>query len=461
MNIKELIEKGNYTIILDTNVLLNIYRSFPVFSDFALNCLNMVYEHIVIPATVFLEYRKHYRSEFSKMEKRIKESSKETEKQIDVARRKIIKSCDVFEHLEFTNIDELKNDLNEKLDAVKKAFDDFFEDRPVFELIQHSWNGIDHLLILIDEVKAAGRVMNLLTQEEIYDWSEDGEKRYKNKTPPGFEDAKNKYGVRKYSDFFIWREIIRYAKTQKKNIIFVTDDTKVDWWETIDGLKQFHPKLIEEFANTGQSIIPMTSKDFYKDVSDNYGIVKSDAIDIALRITENEFYRMVNDRVFESIEDELIYHFQDYIVDETAHIGSEGLEDLEITDYKFTEAHQTGRLDNTIVYNFKYSVQIEGVSYEYMGRDDDTKEVILSEGRDHTFEGNIVVQIERETEIYYDFEDDDSFDNSIIIDGNIEELNFSDRMEQEGEFGYCPDCGVPLNLDNEMGGFCTECAQNH
>ena len=96
-----------------------------------------------------------------------------------------------------------------------------------------------------------------------------------------------------------------------------------------------------------------------------------------------------------------------------------------------------------------------------MGRDEDTKEIILSEGRNHLFEGNIEVQIERETEIYYDFEDDDSFENAIIIDGNIEEIDFSDRMEQEGEFGYCPDCGVPLNLDNEMGGFCTECAQNH
>lgn len=28
---------------------------------------------------------------------------------------------------------------------------------------------------------------------------------------------------------------------------FITDDVKADWWEVIDGNRQFHTKLIEEF----------------------------------------------------------------------------------------------------------------------------------------------------------------------------------------------------------------------
>ena len=47
MDIKSLIESDDYVIVLDTNVLLNIYRYSPDFSDFALNCIRAVQEHIV------------------------------------------------------------------------------------------------------------------------------------------------------------------------------------------------------------------------------------------------------------------------------------------------------------------------------------------------------------------------------------------------------------------------------
>ncbi|MEY8483738.1 PIN-like domain-containing protein [Lachnospiraceae bacterium 48-21] len=76
--IKELFDK-NYIIVLDTNVLLNIYRYSPEFSGFAFNCLNSVKESIVLSAIVRLEYGKHCRGEFSKMEKRITNFGKETE----------------------------------------------------------------------------------------------------------------------------------------------------------------------------------------------------------------------------------------------------------------------------------------------------------------------------------------------------------------------------------------------
>ena len=51
MTIKELIENG-YRVILDTNVLLNIYRYSPEFSEFALECLKAVKNYIILPATV-------------------------------------------------------------------------------------------------------------------------------------------------------------------------------------------------------------------------------------------------------------------------------------------------------------------------------------------------------------------------------------------------------------------------
>lgn len=290
MAINDLLSKDNYIIVLDTNVLLNIYRYSPEFSEFALECLRGISNSIYLPATVRLEFGKHCRSEFSKMAKRVATAGQETEKQIASAKQKILKTCDNLERLQFPDIDELRHVLAGKIDAVKKGLDDFFEDRTTLNLIQHSWAEKDYLMQLIQSIDSSGRIMPPPTQEDIYRWCEDGEKRYKHEVPPGFKDAKNKDGVRKYSDLILWNEILRFAKLNSKNVIFVTDDVKADWWETVEGNRQLHPKLIEEFEITGQHIVPYSVQNFFSEVSTVYGIEKTDAVEIALRMTDEDYY---------------------------------------------------------------------------------------------------------------------------------------------------------------------------
>lgn len=461
VTIKDFVENG-YVVILDTNVLLNIYRYSPEFSEFALECLKVIKNSIILPATVRLEYEKHSRGEFSKMERRTEEASKETEKQIAVAKSKIVDSCYGLERLQFPDVDDLKIKLSEKIDAAKAVLDNFFVDHAALGLIQHSWGGTDHLRNLVLEVDSNGQVMVAPSQEDIYHWCEEGEKRYKREIPPGYKDAKNKDGIRKYSDLILWLETLRYAKKESKDVVFITDDVKADWWESVDENRQFHIKLTEEFRKTGQQIVPMTSQDFFSDVSVAYGIAKSDAVEIALRLTDNDYCIKVAESVFESIEEELIYNAIDYIDTESANIGSEGIDEFEITEHEFVSAERVDRYDSTVIYEFVYKVTLEGESYEYWGRDDDTKEIILSGGRDHVFEGRIAVQVEREVEMFYDFEDDNSYETAIIVRGKLNETYFSDKIEPPGELGYCPGCGKPLNIENDGGnGFCIKCAADY
>lgn len=39
LKIKELVETGKYIVVLDTNILLKIYRSSPDYAEFVLECL--------------------------------------------------------------------------------------------------------------------------------------------------------------------------------------------------------------------------------------------------------------------------------------------------------------------------------------------------------------------------------------------------------------------------------------
>lgn len=53
--------------------------------------------------------------------------------------------------------------------------------------------------------------------------------RYEDSIPPGYEDYE-KPGLQKYGDYFIWNQILDYAKESDKDIIFICDDiTKNDW----------------------------------------------------------------------------------------------------------------------------------------------------------------------------------------------------------------------------------------
>lgn len=461
MTIKDFVENG-YAVVLDTNVLLNIYRYSPEFSEFALECLNAVKGHIVLPATVKLEYEKHRRGEFLKMGKRTEEASMETAKQIKIAKSKILDSCKGLERLQFQNIDNLRINLSEKIDAVNTVLENYFEDHAALELIQQSWAGVDYLSNLVTAIESNGQVMNAPSQEDIYRWCDEGEKRYKGEVPPGYKDAKNKDGVRKYSDLILWQETLRYAKNTVTNIVFVTDDVKADWWEFSDESRQFHTKLVEEFGKTGQQIIPMTSQDFFVAISNDYNVAKTDVVEIALCMTDEDYCSKIEESVFESVEEELMYNAMDYIDDDSANIGSEGIDEYEITEHTYIRAERIDRNNSTVIYEFVYNVTMEGTSYEYWGKDEDTKEIIRSNGRDHVFEGQIIVQVEREAEIFYDFEDDNSYETAVITNGRLVQTQFLDRAESPGELGYCPACGEPLSIDNDGGnGFCVKCAVEH
>ena len=102
-------------------------------------------------------------------------------------------------------------------------------------------------------------------QEEIDKLFKLGEERFKKLFPPGFKDADKDdkkpddftFGglayKRKFGDFIIWQQMIEHAKSNNlKDIIFITDDGKADWWWKIEsnGKKTIgaRPELIDEIC---------------------------------------------------------------------------------------------------------------------------------------------------------------------------------------------------------------------
>lgn len=468
-SIKELVNH-NYVVICDTNVFLHIYRYSPEFSDFALRCMNAVKPHIVMPSTVKIEFLKHYREYFGNMEKRVKRIGDDPKREISSAASKMLKKCDNLQALQYPDIAELRKELSDKFDELLSILETFFEDRTILDFIANPWGDKNLVYDLVEEIINDGRCMPPVTQEEIYQICDEGERRYKSQppTPPGFKDAKDKDGVRKYRNLIIWKEILRYAKRNSTNVIFITDDAKSDWWDKEQGSKIFHPHLISEFEkDTGMKIVSFCALDFFEEVSVAYRIKRTDAVEIALRITDDKYFDRVQDSVFDQISDTLAFSGEKYL-EPSSHIGFMGIDELEIVGQDFISAEQIHRTQNTITYIFRYDVEAEATSFDYWGRDDDTKEILLGPAGSHTFKGEIQVEVVREADMYLDFEADDGFESATLISGNLKEINYESLYETgeeeylEGAYTTCPDCGCKINFENDGGnGFCTNCTPEH
>lgn len=437
MNIREELENEKTIIFVDTNVWLNIYHYSPQFSNFALNCLLTVKDYLFIPATVYQEFEFGHKQAKKSLENRIKNVGRPVSNGIAKTQNLILNSCNILKRYEFPEADDITKRLTEKIEEMNSIFDEYLERLKDCEFEIYAWNDKDLLEEFIANLLEINHVLPALSQKEIYEWSREAEKRFKNKQPPGFEDDKKKTGIQKYNDFFLWKEILRYAKNEKKNVIFVTDDVKADWWETTQTQgKKFRSELYTEFKKTGQSVNPITCNEFYKEVAQVYETDIPDTVEIVLNMKDDMFYEKVSDDISYRIWDNLAYCGMDYIDESTAHIGTEGVEEIEVTECSFVSANRIDRDENDIIYHFIYEVTVEGVSYDYWGRDEDTREVITSPGTDHVFKGPVTVEVVRHMDIFQDLDSDVDYESTEIIDGDLKEVDYQNRYEENEGLQY-------------------------
>lgn len=132
--------------------------------------------------------------------------------------------------------------------------------------------------------------------------------------------------------------------------------------------------------------------------------------------------------------EEIYSNPSDYL--ESGDIGSEGIDDVDISECSptgqqliYSELIEDGV---SIVYELEYEMEIYCISYEYWGRDEDTKEVIRSPGIEHTFKGSIIVRTERiikkkDVEANTNYLKEDSEDDIEIIENKIKQISVNNE----------------------------------
>lgn len=244
-------------IVLDTNILLNLYRYSSKTRENILNVLEKFKDRIWIPYQVIREY---YRNR----DKVIDESLNYAHTLEDTINKKFDEMFKEVktnsQKLEF--IDEISKTINDSKKNINKIFEESLNDKKNKDRLRENIQIEKKIYELIGE-----KFEEELQYKDIEDLIKEGDRRIKNQIPPGYKDSEKDEVYNDYQingDYLVFDSFVRYANENKKNVIFITDDAKEDWMQIINGKKQGGRKeLLQEFyQNTGKMLLIYSQEGF-------------------------------------------------------------------------------------------------------------------------------------------------------------------------------------------------------
>lgn len=233
------------TFVFDTNVLLQLYQCSKTTRTSILEAFEHLNKRIWIPAQVALEFA--------------------------LGRDELIwQTRNLYKILD-TYIDSIKLILLHKERTQSTAITRLLKYNQRWIKKHLSENGYvtnrndDHILDNVLKM-FSDKVGDHFDETRVSQEENEAQRRIKENIPPGYKD-KSKSPPDCYGDYFIWRQILDYAKSANCSIIFVTSDEKDDWWNKIHSEKigprvellqefekevgqQFHIYTLSHFLNT-------------------------------------------------------------------------------------------------------------------------------------------------------------------------------------------------------------------
>jgi hypothetical protein len=246
--------------VLDTNVLLDLYR----FSDSAREALFKVMEslgeRLWIPYQVATEYfdnRLGVIEEQSEAYAKSISGLKVAKEKFNSGSRHPFVSDQVFNQF-ISSYDLMIKELEDK----QKTYLSFVGDDVIKAKIGTLLNG---------------RVGEPYSEERLQEVAVEGEKRYLENIPPGFQDGgkmpeatTKKLKLKKFGDLILWRQVIDKATAANKPVILVTGEKKDDWW-----LKS-NKRLVSALPTLTKEFVDAVKQDFYLYATDRFLLKAND-----------------------------------------------------------------------------------------------------------------------------------------------------------------------------------------
>lgn len=243
-------------LVFDTCALLDFYYMTKETQEIIADILKSLSVRIWLPAHVYYEFKKNQNNARMKpISEKYSDRDLQNNKLIDDLNSYINQWEGKYYHpfvsdINLKKIKDIVDDITPKIAEIKTLVAKEYQKR------KKEISGI------VTDDKLGSCIDNLpkgtpFSFSEIKQIVFEGAHRYKNEIPPGYKDALTKSGIRQYGDLIIWKEIIRFAKENNTDIIFISNDVKADWIivDEYDKCKKQEKPLKEELGNPRRELL--------------------------------------------------------------------------------------------------------------------------------------------------------------------------------------------------------------
>ncbi|MEE4544679.1 PIN-like domain-containing protein [Streptomyces sp. V4-01] len=257
-------------IVLDTNVLLSLYEYTETSREEVLSALEQTVGRLWMPYQVGLEFVRGRRSTLESRKRALASAATEVNKKLMAARKAIVEAKDVVcaqldkyarAQQEIAGLDTLvaDGDVDAHLDVYRHEFKRHLDMlKADHGLALNSADAEDPILPRIAKLYGDGvgeQPDDDLLRRRL---EEATAFRFPNKIPPGFSDADKDTPLKSAGDFLLWEEMIEHVcqlPANGRRVLFVSNDTKEDWYEQRSGSSSSRPwpSLVDELRRRAQA----------------------------------------------------------------------------------------------------------------------------------------------------------------------------------------------------------------
>src|SRR5579863_4643618 len=215
----------------DANFLLDFYRSTPQLQETLFGILDAVVDRSRLTHQAALEY-------YQNRENVIRESSDSYDQVSELVReatKKIENGLKQYQKHTAIEVEKITAIIQKAAADVERLLKELKNKHPNYS----KRDEIEERLTKLFE----GKVGASYTHDRLEDVYQKAVRRFSERIPPGYKDEHDKQGSRRFGDVVLWFQLLDLAREQERPLIFVTAESKEDWW-TKGGRPR--PELIHE-----------------------------------------------------------------------------------------------------------------------------------------------------------------------------------------------------------------------
>ncbi|MFJ9346931.1 PIN-like domain-containing protein [Streptomyces sp. NPDC101237] len=218
---------SNGMVVVDTNVLLNLYRYNQDARASLLDALEKLGVRLWVPNQVMVEFWRNRENALEDPERQLQQSISALRSDLEKA------TADLRSWINRVSLDrsaalQLEGTLDNAFDEVIGSME---------RVVDSSGLGMEHdttkdkvlsaLTVLLD-----GKVGAPLDPGIHSKCVADGKRRLDEQVPPGYKDKKKEArgDDSEVGDYLVWFQVMQEAKNRSTDVLLVTGDTKEDWW---------------------------------------------------------------------------------------------------------------------------------------------------------------------------------------------------------------------------------------